>query len=243
MGNYYYTYSNDGKQPFTGGWTVVNAKDNIAANRLFESVHHNTKDDLLDCAGVYTEKEFAGTVMCDKSNFGKREQEYITAYISTKDTEKDIKQLADILSKFINDHAEPKNKSDLTLISIMHDMETLQSNLVKAGYAKDITKSYTVTMVLEAESWVTTDNKEEVFDIIKKNAEKYPEIKDYTITKVDPEKNSETEYIVSTDIVIKYTVKAYSEGQAIAKTVSHAESKLDDFVICQSKEMISIEKE
>mgnify|MGYP000859795895 FL=1 len=73
---YYFTYGTHG-QPFSGGWTVVNANSYTEAIDKFNAVHPKTKDGFINCAFVYDENEFKQTKMYTNGNFGKFEQEVI----------------------------------------------------------------------------------------------------------------------------------------------------------------------
>ncbi len=74
---YYFTYGSGDTQPFTGGWTVVYAKDGYEAIAKFNEVHPKTADGCVDCAFIYGEEYFMTTPMYKKGNFGKFEQEVI----------------------------------------------------------------------------------------------------------------------------------------------------------------------
>lgn len=80
MDRFYFTYGQDERQPFIGGWTEVEAPDMDAAIAAFR-VYHPDRDDagFVNCAGIYPEAEFARTKMGrDGNNFGVGCREVIT---------------------------------------------------------------------------------------------------------------------------------------------------------------------
>lgn len=71
MKTFYFTYGlND--QPYPGGWTEVVAPDMESALSLFRAFHPSMDNDLLNCAGIYSQEEFVVTSMFLNGNFGKR---------------------------------------------------------------------------------------------------------------------------------------------------------------------------
>lgn len=76
---FYFTYGcDDERQPYNGGWTVVEAEDVHEAIRLFKRVHPNPENpDVLNCCSVFTESMFKSTYMYKRGNFGKREHEVL----------------------------------------------------------------------------------------------------------------------------------------------------------------------
>ncbi len=70
MPKFYFTYGSEGMD-FVGGWTEVDAPNYSTACELFSACHAKSADGLINCAGIYSEREFAGTKMCQKgSNLG-----------------------------------------------------------------------------------------------------------------------------------------------------------------------------
>lgn len=67
MRRFYFTYSLEG-QPFSGGWTMVEADDRRQAAEKFRA-RHPDRAGLLHCAGVYDEEEFKATRMYYRGNF------------------------------------------------------------------------------------------------------------------------------------------------------------------------------
>ena len=69
---YYFTFGTDG-HPFDGGWIEVVANDQIEAEHFFKKQYPNPRNrELLNCAGIYTEREFKRTSMYIKGNFGEK---------------------------------------------------------------------------------------------------------------------------------------------------------------------------
>lgn len=75
---FYFTYGTDGKQPFVGGWTEVEASDLTLACEAFRLYHPDRTPGLLNCSSVYDEEQFRRTRMYTESNFGCRCHETIT---------------------------------------------------------------------------------------------------------------------------------------------------------------------
>ena len=72
MAKFYFTYGIDSDtQPYRGGWTEVEADDEMQARHIFGLVHR-TKDGYLACSSVYDEQLFAKTIMAKSGeNFGR----------------------------------------------------------------------------------------------------------------------------------------------------------------------------
>lgn len=77
MAKFYFTYGTDG-QPFSGGWTEVEADDMHIACGLFRAVHPDKDSGYLNCSSVYTEESFKNTEMYLEGNFGYRCHEKLT---------------------------------------------------------------------------------------------------------------------------------------------------------------------
>lgn len=57
-------------QPFTGGWVVINADSRAQACMLFRAAFQ-PDDEMLNCCGIYEEREFKRTKMYrENDNFG-----------------------------------------------------------------------------------------------------------------------------------------------------------------------------
>lgn len=69
MEKFYFTYGIEG-HPFCGGWTVVTAPDMDSAVDIFKIFHPSKHGDLVNCAGIYTEKYFCKTDMSRTGNMG-----------------------------------------------------------------------------------------------------------------------------------------------------------------------------
>ncbi|MBO6266805.1 MAG: hypothetical protein J6M06_01090 [Synergistaceae bacterium] len=72
MDRFFFTYGQDERQPFIGGWTEIEAPDMDAAIAVFR-VYHPDRDDagFVNCAGIYPEAEFIKTrISREGSNFG-----------------------------------------------------------------------------------------------------------------------------------------------------------------------------
>ncbi len=76
MANFYFTYGNAG-HPFYGGWTVVDAPNDLAAVAAFRAFHPDKHIGLLNCACVYDEPNFMATKMAMVGNLGARCHEVI----------------------------------------------------------------------------------------------------------------------------------------------------------------------
>ena len=75
---FFFTYSCGGDQPFNGGWTEVEAPNRTTAVQLFRIVHPDAEPGVVNCAFIYSEKEFANTSMAKTGNFGKFAQERVS---------------------------------------------------------------------------------------------------------------------------------------------------------------------
>ena len=86
MAKYYFTYGSDADtQPYRGGWTEVDAEDEIQARNIFGLIHR-TKDGYLACSGVYSEEEFKRTRMGQRGeNFGRGCVERISLKVEVLD--------------------------------------------------------------------------------------------------------------------------------------------------------------
>lgn len=69
MNNYYFTYGVEG-HPFRGGWTIVTAPDMDSAVEIFKIFHPCKHGNIVNCAGIYTEKYFIKTEMSRIGNRG-----------------------------------------------------------------------------------------------------------------------------------------------------------------------------
>ena len=68
---FYFTYGSDDVQPYCGGWTVVWAPNYHMACQAFRAVHPDRIPNVLNCASVYSAKEFEKTKMFGSDgNFG-----------------------------------------------------------------------------------------------------------------------------------------------------------------------------
>ena len=86
---FYFTYGSDDVQPYCGGWTVVWAPNYHMACQAFRAVHPDRIPNVLNCASVYSAKEFEKTKMFGSDgNFGRREP--ITLNIAVNKTEEVI---------------------------------------------------------------------------------------------------------------------------------------------------------
>lgn len=85
MNNYYFTYGTEG-QPFCGGWTQVQAENEMQARAMFRVVHPDEIPGILNCASVYDEEYFIRTKMDRTGNFGAGCHEVI-AIIRREDVE------------------------------------------------------------------------------------------------------------------------------------------------------------
>jgi hypothetical protein len=86
MKKYYFTYGLE-DHPFKGGWTIVRADSRETAVKAFEIFHPAKTSQLLNCAAVYSEEAFRGTLMYRKGNFGAYTQEFIDIYHTVVDEE------------------------------------------------------------------------------------------------------------------------------------------------------------
>lgn len=59
MSRFYFTYGADGRYPFKGGYTVVDADNRTAAVNVFRGYHPGRHALELNCTEIYTEEEFA----------------------------------------------------------------------------------------------------------------------------------------------------------------------------------------
>lgn len=81
MKTFYFTYGSSG-HPYRGGWTEVKAPSFQIACDIFKAFHPLTKNQLLDCAGVYTEEQMKKTEMYASGNFGHRAWETISVSVA-----------------------------------------------------------------------------------------------------------------------------------------------------------------
>lgn len=65
---YFFTYGIEG-HPFCGGWTEVLAENKRLAIATFRVVHPDIIPGFLNCADVYTKKQFEGTGMNESGNY------------------------------------------------------------------------------------------------------------------------------------------------------------------------------
>lgn len=70
MPRYFYTYGSSPDYPFKNGWTEVIALNRGQADAFFRAAHPDIHPGILNCAIVYSEAEFAKSVMMKKTNFG-----------------------------------------------------------------------------------------------------------------------------------------------------------------------------
>lgn len=78
MARFYFTYGTDG-QPFSGGWTEVEADNISVACAAFRAYHPDQTEGLLNCSSVYTEEQFKRTEMSGPNgNFHRFCHEVIT---------------------------------------------------------------------------------------------------------------------------------------------------------------------
>lgn len=70
MPRYFYTYGSSPDYPFKDGWTEVIALNQGQADAFFRAAHPDVHPGILNCAIVYSEAEFAKSVMMKKTNFG-----------------------------------------------------------------------------------------------------------------------------------------------------------------------------
>jgi hypothetical protein len=79
MPKFYYTYGTDPVYPFQGGWTEIEAPDRTAADLAFKAYHPcRPGGRFLNCADVYSEREFLPSDMLLNGNYGLWCQEEIT---------------------------------------------------------------------------------------------------------------------------------------------------------------------
>lgn len=76
---FYFTYGAAG-QPFTGGWTEVEAPTREAAYMAFRVYHPDRIEGIVNCADIYSESQFRQTEMYSSGNFGYRCHETITLW-------------------------------------------------------------------------------------------------------------------------------------------------------------------
>lgn len=146
MPDFYYTYSSDGSQPFTGGWTVVTAQNQKIADNIFKAYHPHTIPDVINCAGIYNEKTFKNTKMYHSGNFGKREQEHISAYCCACDksdkpniTRKDIEDIMVQLSHIRNYLPEkPETETAVTVTENLKIIGDALSNIFENNLTEDM---------------------------------------------------------------------------------------------------------
>lgn len=74
---FYFTYGSEG-QPFSGGWTEIEAPDARSACALFRAFHPDKTEGFLNCSSVYSEDSFFKTEMPKEGNLGARCRERIT---------------------------------------------------------------------------------------------------------------------------------------------------------------------
>ena len=88
---FYFTYGSDGGQPYCGGWSEVLAPNRSLACTAFRMVHPDNFPGFLNCASVYSAKEFEKTKMFgSEGNFGCRCRETITLNIAVNKTNEEM---------------------------------------------------------------------------------------------------------------------------------------------------------
>ncbi len=65
----YFTFGTSG-QPFRDGWVEIEAPSRKLAVAIFKELYPNPDNDFINCADIYTEKQFKNTEMYSKGNFG-----------------------------------------------------------------------------------------------------------------------------------------------------------------------------
>ena len=76
--SYYFTYGTDERYPYQLGWTRVIAPSYEAAIAAFRAYHPNRSgSDLINCASIYTERQFYATSLPFEGNGGVYAHEYI----------------------------------------------------------------------------------------------------------------------------------------------------------------------
>lgn len=89
MPDFYFTYGIAQGYPYKGGWTRVTAPSINLALNAFTAVHPK-RENCLNCADYYSEREFKATDMYkSNSNRGYGEHEHITLDVECSDKEKD----------------------------------------------------------------------------------------------------------------------------------------------------------
>ena len=86
MAKFYFTYGSDSDtQPYSGGWTEVEAANEMQAQDIFILVH-GLVDGLMPCSSVYSEAAFGRTTMAECGhNFGRRCVERISLNVDVLD--------------------------------------------------------------------------------------------------------------------------------------------------------------
>lgn len=78
---FYFTYGSWESYPYHHGWTEVSAPTRKIAIMLFRAYHpHPEGDNYINCANIYTEKEFINTEIYLNGNGGFFEVEVIDVY-------------------------------------------------------------------------------------------------------------------------------------------------------------------
>ena len=68
MSKFYFTFGTGG-QPYAGGWTEVIADNRQKAVRAFRAYHPDKIPGCLNCADVYSEKDFSAAGFLETGNF------------------------------------------------------------------------------------------------------------------------------------------------------------------------------
>ncbi|MBQ9345899.1 MAG: hypothetical protein IJT94_00990 [Oscillibacter sp.] len=77
---FYFTYGSDGRFPFQDGWTEIEAPSYALACAIFREYHPDRDPEVpcLNCADVYPEEQFKGTIEWMQVNYKDRCHERIT---------------------------------------------------------------------------------------------------------------------------------------------------------------------
>lgn len=82
MQKYYFTYGSSENFPYQNGWTEVYAENMKQAESLFKAIHPDKIPGIINCAWVYTQKDFESFNYFKSGNFGVRCHEIIGAFDS-----------------------------------------------------------------------------------------------------------------------------------------------------------------
>ena len=127
---YFYTFGSSATHPYFGGWVEIEAENRKLADAAFRREYPDKIPDMLNCAGVYTEKEFEKAGFKNHGNMGEFCHRKLNAAdvlgqkvpVNSSDIPEFIGQIIDIFEDFLEekgvsvDNPEKENSDDPAVI-------------------------------------------------------------------------------------------------------------------------------